>query len=77
MTTTASSAAIPPATTQLARASGVARTISSRPSVSSEAHLETNVAAANPTAMRNSSTYSWSQPPAVVKSKPGKIARRC
>ena len=73
MTATASSAAIPPATTHLARASGVASTTSRRPPVSSEAHFETNVAAANPAAIRNSSRYSWSQLPAVVKSKPGKI----
>ena len=48
---TAAIAATPPATTQRARASGVARTISRRPSVSSEAHFETSVAAANPAAM--------------------------
>ena len=42
---------MPPAITQRARPSGVARTISSRPSVSSDAHFATSVAPANPAAM--------------------------
>ena len=48
MTTTAANAAIAPENTQRARASGVARTISRRPPVSSDAHFDTNVAAAKP-----------------------------
>ena len=56
ITTIARIAATPPAITHRARAIGVARTISRRPSVSSDAHFETNVAPANPAAMKNSST---------------------
>ena len=64
---------MPPAITHRARAVGVARTISRRPSVSSDAHFETNVAPANPAAMKNSCTYSWRKPPADARSKSGKI----
>ncbi len=51
MTTTAPTAASAPLTTHPTRVSGVARTSSRRPPVSSEAHFETNVAAANPATM--------------------------
>ena len=75
ITTTARIAAMPPAITHFARASGVARTSSSRPSVSSEAHFETNVAAAKPAAMKSISMYSCSQPPTDVRSTPGNMRR--
>ena len=76
MTATARNAAIAPLTSQRARVSGVARTSSRRPPVSSDAHFETSVAAANPAAMKNSSTKTWRKPPADVRSKPGKTVCR-
>ena len=67
ISTAARSAAIPPETAHRARAMGVARIISRRPSCSSDAHFETNVAAPKPAAIRSICTYSCSQPPADVR----------
>src|ERR1035437_7643243 len=76
ITTLARMAAIPPAITHLARAIGVARIISRRPSFSSDAHFDTNVAAPKPAAIRRSCTYTWGQPPADVRAKLLKIVEK-
>ncbi len=55
---------MPPASAQRARPRGVARTISSRPDVSSDAQPPTNDAAARPARMiPNSTNSSWRNPP--------------
>src|SRR4030095_15367972 len=61
--------------TQARRDSGAARTSSSRPEVSSVAHPDTRVTAAKPATTNSSWTSSWRNPPAEVRSKPGKTLR--